>query len=530
MDNFSSYSNKYYRLLPFVAVSFIFGIYYGLYNNSVFNLSFSALFLYTLTFVIIITTVLFIAKKFINNFFNGHQIFIVALVIFSFLTGCLRVGYYDFYQARKLAEFENIKTTYTGVIYDEYIISNSGKSAGVPVNILYAQNENSSANTDCRALIYAPLDIIKGLNTDDTIEFSASFLPPDNKPHSGGFSSKEYIYRSGFSYSEYVKTIELSSKHLKTSGIYYPIVKLGTFIKNKILNSIDQCFPVKNSESALLKGILLGYRDDFIEDQTDAFSNSGLIHITSVSGMHIMFLVMFLAYISRRLRIYKFLNLILFPFLFIYSAASAFTPSVCRAILMLSFITLGCIFHREPDSYNSISASAIILLIANPYFLTSYSFILSFSSTLGIIVFSSPITKKLCSFAKPKAVSNRIANATLSSTALSISAHLGVGYFMARFFNRFSWGSIIANIPITFLTAFTFVGGLFNVILFEIFPQPARLIAQYLLSPALWLINKIADIFSFPFFGIFLPTPPPSFFIVYVLALILLHNYLTKPQ
>ena len=72
-----------------------------------------------------------------------------------------------------------------------------------------------------------------------------------------------------------------------------------------------------------------------------------------------------------------------------------FSPSVVRAVIIGITIILAQLFYRKLDIINSISFSALVLLLINPFNIINAGFLLSFGGTIGIVSFSANINKML---------------------------------------------------------------------------------------------------------------------------------------
>jgi competence protein ComEC len=71
-------------------------------------------------------------------------------------------------------------------------------------------------------------------------------------------------------------------------------------------------------------------------------------------------------------------------------------PSVLRAALMFTCIVIAENFGRKNNIYNTLAASAFILLCINPYWLWDVGFQLSYAAVLSIVIFFRPIYNWFC--------------------------------------------------------------------------------------------------------------------------------------
>ena len=533
------YEEKGRRYFVYLAVSFLLGIFYSLRNHIGENqlcdlLKFSAIFLVCTLFLFAV--IMFLCRKLRDV--NADIVLAYFMLIF-FLLGIYRTSFYENIQYRSLKSSAGEKRLYTGIVRGNPELSGSGKTYGFPVKVLYYEEEETKTEVDGSIMLYAPInegDVMRG----DAISFEVNLSHPEGAPYKGGFSMRSYIYRQNLCFSAYAKEIK------KTTAEYTPDLKdrlcdMGYIIQEYISSSIDKNFGGATKESALLKGIILGVREDFAPEQYESFSKSGLIHITAVSGMHIMFLFSTLLYMLRKLRAPKWIAyLIIAPCLVIFAAATMFTPSVCRAVIMMSVFMLAFITQGESDGITSIFIAATVIVAVNPYALTGYSFILSFSTTLGIILFAGPLNgyisqvTRINKLRKNKKLSLRLLGGVIggliASLCVSISGYIGMVYFVIRFFRRLSWGSIFANIILIYFAGTCFVVGILSCAISDVMPDVAGFVTLYMLKPMLWTINSVADFFSKSVFIIKIKTPPESLIILHCILAWMLHYFLvTKP-
>ncbi len=535
---------KGHRVLLLLTIGMILGIAFAISLPSEINdishifLVFFGILLGVLLFLL---TLAYLGKCFWKNF---GSLLLIWMMLLAFCLGFFRVYAFHRLQHRTLRNSVNQPRQYIGVLTDTPSLSSSQKTLRLPVKLLYLSHNGLRQDCPGKILLYAPPELSQSLKIDDVISFSATLQEPAGPSYLGGFSMRDYLYRQNCLYLAQTKTIFRINLPYEP-GFLDTITALGVRIRNSMITSVDQSFDNTSEESALLKGILLGIQEDFSTEQYNAFVDSGLIHITSVSGMHVMFLSSFLLAFLRKLRIPKMvIYFLLLPVLFVFSSVAAFTPSVCRSTIMMMFFFLAQLLQREPDPLTSLSAAALLLLLINPYALTSYSFLLSFSSTAGIILFSGFIGHFLQKPFRPKEeidqeepgkwsrfFRRRILNPVLLSISVTAGCLLGMGYFSMRFFQRINWGSFLANLCLLPFASASFLLGILNWPLFHLCPSLSRLLAQGPLTLILWCINRIAEIFSHPLFRITTPTPPASFLPVYlVFCLAIYYNLIPKEK
>lgn len=140
-------------------------------------------------------------------------------------------------------------------------------------------------------------------------------------------------------------------------------------------------------DAGFLLGMLFGDKTNLDSDIKNDFRVTGIAHLLAVSGLHTS---IWCAYIIAFLKLFKtkekLRNIVCLAFLCGLCVVSAFTPSVMRASIMMAVVLLAPLFNEEQDSLNSLGFGVCILTLNNPYIITSVSFLLSVSATLGVLL------------------------------------------------------------------------------------------------------------------------------------------------
>ena len=161
--------------------------------------------------------------------------------------------------------------------------------------------------------------------------------------------------------------------------------RIARFCKNAVSAALPE------REAGLLRGLLLGDRTGMSDDDTLSFRMAGLSHLVAVSGLHVGYLAAFcFVLLGRKWGVYLSLPLIL---LFVPVAGA--TPSVIRAAVMYGITALGFILRRDVNPKLSLMAALALLLLLNPYAAAGAGLQLSFSATLGLILFASSMQHRL---------------------------------------------------------------------------------------------------------------------------------------
>ncbi|MDO5311583.1 MAG: ComEC/Rec2 family competence protein [Clostridia bacterium] len=518
------------RYLAVGAVAFISGTYTALNQNITAKNAagiyiFAAFFAFAIIFAFVGAAIILRRRREIRS-----RIFCVLLISAVFICGHVlaawRIARFDS-DAADLAEQQVL---YCGVL-SEPKISSSGKSYGFQCEVLKAERDGEEKTYERRPKILVYIRADEPLPKIGDVISVGHILTFDGRR--SGFDYTSYMRQKDVCFSCFSGEIGISDY----SGSEYKqpwLMRAGQSFRREILNS-DRAYPYKAEELSLLQGILIGSTESFSEEHYDRLADSGFMHIAAVSGLHISYLVMFLSVILGTLRFPKQLSaLLIAACLVLFAAAAGFTPSVCRAVIMMSIFLAASGIMRPYDGITALAAAALSLVVCNPYNLNSAGFILSFGATLGILVFYKPMYNAAFSVISKtggKIYLSQMRNMAskalhglikfgLSSICVSLSASIGLLYPMMKIFGTIQWGSIIGNMAAIPLTAVVFIGGMATAALYPVIPAAAYFTAAYFVNPSLWLINRLSEVFSKPIYRITTAAPPKSFFIIYIVVCI----------
>lgn len=229
---------------------------------------------------------------------------------------------------------------------------------------------------------------------------------------------------------------------------------------------LEHCGLTQASEQ-FLKAILIG--DVNIEQDTrDDFSRSGLSHILAISGAHVGIIAMLIAILffpltmmgkSRTGMIATILVL------WLYAVVTGCSPSVLRAVIMISFVVAGKLLGRNSNPLNSLCAAALLILSVSPLTLLNVGFLLSFLAVAGILLLM-PIL--LIPFYKLKCRGSKQIRTFASLCCLPIAATIATAPLAIFHFHLFPVWFLLSNLLIAIVLPLILIGGacllLFNLL------------------------------------------------------------------
>ena len=152
---------------------------------------------------------------------------------------------------------------------------------------------------------------------------------------------------------------------------------------------------LSGDELATTGALTLGYKDDIDPEVRRHFQVSGAAHVLAVSGLHtgilygLVLWLLTLGGLFRPLYENRFgrcaISGVVIAVMWGYAWLTGMTPSVVRAVTMVTIFEVGRMVYRQAFSLNTIAAAAVLILAVRPTDLWSVSFQLSFAATTAIV-------------------------------------------------------------------------------------------------------------------------------------------------
>lgn len=228
-------------------------------------------------------------------------------------------------------------------------------------------------------------------------------------------------------------------------------------VRDRTLNILKQ-YIHSPAELGIAEALLIGYRNDLDKDIVQAYSNTGAVHIIAISGLHIALIyaaLLKLFSIFRSSITRKWLEpVVILLVIWLFTLVAGAAPSVLRAAVMFTFILLGKFIGKNGNVYNTLAASAFVLLIINPFYLWDVGFQLSYAAVFSIIVFFRPVNNLLY-------FKNRTLRWMWQLCAVSLSAQVFTVPLVVYHFHQFPVLFLVSNLLVVPLSAVILFAELF---------------------------------------------------------------------
>ncbi|HEV7781609.1 MAG TPA: ComEC/Rec2 family competence protein, partial [Chitinophagaceae bacterium] len=271
------------------------------------------------------------------------------------------------------------------------------RSVKANASVCFLLRNGKSFPVKGRIIIYFSKDVngqggtLTQLSYGSQIIFKKPVQEIKNAGNPGGFDYKQYALFQGITHQVYLKPGEFEvPDHKKQNGL----TRFLFASKEKLLGILRENIK-GHKELGLAEALLIGYKQDLDQSLVQSYTNTGVVHIIAISGLHLGLIYWLMALLLRPLQKRKSTRwiraVIIITVLWIFSLLAGAQPSILRSALMFTCIVLGESLSKKTSIYNTMAVSAFILLCINPYWLWDVGFQLSYAAVLSIIIFMQPI-------------------------------------------------------------------------------------------------------------------------------------------
>ena len=475
-----SYWNRFafVRLTLWLAI----GIVVGTFVSSLYSI-------FLLLFILSIIAY-FALTAFRNKYFKTQQS--LQLGVLAFMISC-SVGYLNaYFQSEKNSQQHLLNHNHEQLTgFKANLISKAKeteKTQSFKVQINAVKLDSVWMALHSKAIIY----LQKGRKTDSLFYGDELLINSGLSVLEGPKNPLEFNYKRflGFSQVYFQQYVPLDNytilKEENGNPFISASIRSSTYLSDLLGRYIND-----PQSLAIAKALTIGVKDELDDDIKSAYASAGAMHVLAVSGLHvgIIFLI-----ISALFKPWKHRQKGRFVFavvsiigLWTYAFITGLSPSVLRAATMFSFIIVGQTFKRHTNIYNTLAASAFVLLLFNPFLLFSVGFQLSYLAVFGIVFFQPKIYKLL-------AVRNKLLDKIWAITAVSIAAQLATAPLGILYFHQFPTYFFISNL-VVIPAAFLILNGSILLLAFSWWEWLAKLIGS-IIDLLIWAVNQLIFMFE----------------------------------
>ncbi len=351
--------------------------------------------------IIVMTASLILLLFFFIPLFSRWRLFMIAgmAVTLIFISlGALLAYYHNVKNSKGWFGYTYSQKDAVIAVLDEPL-SEKARSYKANAWILKITRHDSELKVEGKMILYFKKDQPAGkadsgqpdLHYGSVIVFKKDLQPIKNAGNPGGFDYERYALFQGITHQVFLKPGEFGTLHFRKKNWFRNFIYTA---QRSVLNSLREHLH-SEKERGLAEALLIGYKDDLDQNLVQSYTNTGVVHIIAISGMHISLvywlLMLFFRPLHRKKNLRWLIGLFVIAGIWLFSIMAGGGPSILRSALMFSCIVIGKELNRKTNIYNSLSLSAFILLCINPFCLWDVGFQLSYAAVLSIVIFFKPV-------------------------------------------------------------------------------------------------------------------------------------------
>lgn len=304
----------------------------------------------------------------------------------------------------------------------------------------------------------------------------------------GEFDMQSYYDRLKISF-------RLENVHIVASGGRMWCAREGLYrLKRYFSGVLEDIFPSK--EASIMKAMLLGEKNGLDAETKELYQQSSIIHILSISGLHISMIGMGLYWCLRRIGILqKEAAAIGIGVILCYGVMTGMSMSSVRAMIMFALHLLANALGRTYDMVTALALAAVLLLAEQPGYVSHSGFLFSFGAVISLGLLPAALQGEKSSPEKDyrdgrksqwrNGIIGRIKQAMVSG----ISVTLGTLPIHFWFYYQFPVYSVFLNLLVIPLMTIVMGGGLFCMLVGGFLPDIARG-AAWIDKSILWVYEQ----------------------------------------
>ncbi len=412
-----------------ITLIFILGIVFGYYGKP----SPEATFIFiSLSFVAFLGTFLLSKKDFSQKTYFGISLYLLSFFI-GITTQVIHTDY--FRKSNYIHQIQNPEKEHVvEVVLREKLKSSSFSDRYVAI-VKRLDNKESSGKI---LINFYKSKLTEKLEIGSNLQIKGAIFKhkPINNPDQ--FDYGNYLIQKSILAQMYVDgyDVKVSSK-IDTDFWYY-----SDQLRTKIIENLRKS-GFANDELNVVAALILGQQQDISPEILHDYQFAGAIHILSVSGLHIGFILIFITFLLKPLpknKLGSYIKLVIvLSSLWSFAVLAGLSPSVVRSVTMFSFVAVGMHLKRRTNVFHTLLVSIFFILLFQPAFLFDVGFQLSYVA-LFFILWLQPLLSGLWT---PK---NKILSYFWDILTVSFAAQIGAFPLSIYYFHQFPGLFFITNL------------------------------------------------------------------------------------
>lgn len=285
----------------------------------------------------------------------------------------------------------------------------------------------------------------------------------------GTFDLEELYYPERYESDKVIlyASLDTAEEYLNEKPTGFSFAAFTAKIRNGIEKTLNLAF---GEQADVAESLILGGSRYLDEDEYTSLKNSGLLHITCVSGLHVG---IFVAFITAIFALFKN-KWVTFAGVAVSVSClltvCGFSPSSVRAAVLALIIIGYKETGRKADGLNMLAIPLTALLLINPFYATDVSFLLSFASAFSIKLFYEPVKKNVTTrlLLETGKVAGKILSFIIDTFSISLVCSVATLPVSIIFFGSASTSAVLSGMLCLWAVTPVYVGTLLVLMLYNI--------------------------------------------------------------
>jgi competence protein ComEC len=280
---------------------------------------------------------------------------------------------------------------------------------------------------------YSPLENEKRAGPGDRVRFYGSLRAPDGPMNPGEFDYRAFLLGRGITAS--MSGREGLSPEILAQGTWLSLWRLAWAARRRMEQGLSSALSPRSAD--LARGMVLGDTGGLNARDMGVYARTGLVHLISVSGMHLALAIGIILWLGGRLGLpRRGLAWLALALGFFYACICGLPLPCQRSYLLVALALLGQALDLETDMVTSLAFGAGVILLRQPGALFEAGCQLSFMATLCLVTLCPALAKRLPENWPPWLKLGLAATASAEAATIPL---------VAWHFNVYCWPSFFAS-------------------------------------------------------------------------------------
>ena len=288
----AAYSNNFWKQAPFIKI--VLAFIAGIIIQWRFQINITTWYPLLAAAFLLLSSFFFIPffQRYRYSFVNGLLVFLLFSCLGAILTWKKDIRNNDQWMGHQYSVNDAIVLT-----IDEPLVEKTKSFKAIGKTVAVIKND-LSIPVQGKIIVYFKKDSSLNLSYGSRIIFKKPLQEIKNAGNPGGFDYKRYSLFQGITHQVYLKPGDYEVLDGKNENQF----RLFIFsFREKILNILRKNIP-GDRELGLAEALLIGYKNDLEQSLVQSYTNTGVVHIIAISGLHLGLIYWLLSLLLKPLK------------------------------------------------------------------------------------------------------------------------------------------------------------------------------------------------------------------------------------